>query len=86
MSDIEIVSASYYRNGHMEADSNRVPYGTYFEDDVYQVGDRHNIEELFEGAVPAVDWRGLDTVAEDPVKEPVKRKPGRPKKKVADEG
>ena len=80
MSDVEIVSADWFRNGDMEADSTRVPYGTYFDDEFYQRDETHGIEGLLEGVTPAVDWRGVGESSVKDVKDaPVKRKPGRPK-------
>lgn len=80
LSDIEIVSADWYRNGQMEAGSDKVPYGTVFTDDAYQRDEQHGIEGLLDEAVPAVDWRGIDQVDTPPG--PAKRKPGRPKGSV----
>lgn len=73
MSDIVIVSRDQFRNGH----SGHVPYGTILaDDDDLQAADSDVFESFFEGAVPAVDWRGIDQEAVVP------RKLGRPKKAV----
>jgi hypothetical protein len=71
---IVIVSRDQFRNGH----SGHVPYGTILADDDDEMlsADSDVFESFFEGAVPAVDWRGLDTE----VAEVSKKKPGRPKK------
>ena len=87
MSDVEIVSADWFRNGHAEADSGRVPYGTIFhDDDTEQRDEQHGIEGLRDGAVPAVDWRGVDSdqSVKSVKQDPVKRKPGRPRKNGAE--
>lgn len=78
MSDIVIVSKEQFHNGN----NDRVPYGTVLDDSAY-LADNDTIEGVMEGAVPAVDWRGIDQVdtmpGPSPKDEPVKRKPGRPK-------
>lgn len=68
MSDIVIVSRDTFRNGH----GDHVPYGTILidEDDLMSA-DTDSFESLQDGAVPAVDWRGIDST-------PPKRR-GRPK-------
>jgi hypothetical protein len=69
MSDIVIVSRDTFRNGVAE----HVPYGTILsDDDDMLAADTDTFESMFEGAVPAVDWRGIDS------EQPVKR--GRPRK------
>jgi hypothetical protein len=74
MSDIVIVSRDQFRNGH----SGHVPYGTILADDDEMLpADSDTFESFFEGAVPAVDWRGLDSEPA-PVKPKAQR--GRPKK------
>lgn len=71
--DIVIVSRDQFRNGH----SGHVPYGTILADDDDEMlsADSDVFESFFEGAVPAVDWRGIDS--EPQVTQP---KRGRPKK------
>lgn len=70
MSDIVIVSRDTFRNGHAE----HVPYGTILDDDDDMVeADQDSFESMFEGAVPAVDWRGIDSVTPAPPRR------GRPK-------
>ena len=84
MSDVVIVSRDQFRNGV----AGHVPYGTILlvdDDDVLESSDQDTFESMFEGAVPAVDWRGVDQVAE-PVesfseKKTTPKKRGRPPKK-----
>ena len=72
MSDIVIVSASTFRNGY--APAGHVPYGSILDDsDEVAESDGRTLESFYDGAVPAVDWRGID---DEPT--PVKR--GRPRK------
>jgi hypothetical protein len=75
MSDVQIVSADAWRNGWR--DEGHVPYGTVFADET-DFSENQTMEGIREGAVPAVDWRGVDQV--DTVPGPAKRKPGRPRK------
>lgn len=74
MSDIQIVSASAFEN-EWQADG-VVPYGTVFEDEA-DLADFDTFEGIQDGAVAAVDWRGIDQI--DSAPGPVKRGPGRPK-------
>ena len=56
MSDIVIVSKDQFVNGH--APSGHVPYGTILVDDDDMVAaDSDTFESMFEGAVPATNWR-----------------------------
>lgn len=73
MSDIKIVSKDEFHNGYTD----RVPYGAILDDDAQKVSEAQTIEGVMVGAVPAVDWRGIDQV--DTVIGPAKRGPGRPK-------
>ena len=77
MSDVVIVSKDQFQNDF----GDRVPYGTILDDSA-DLSDNETIEGMFEGAVPAVDWRGVDQVDTVPGPKPpvVKRKPGRPRK------
>lgn len=59
MSDIVIVSKDQFVNGH--APDGHVPYGTILDDDDLVVADSDTFESMFEGAVPSVDWRGVDS-------------------------
>jgi hypothetical protein len=71
--DIVIVSRDQFRNGV----SGHVPYGSILSDDDDQtVADGDTFESMFVGAVPAVDWRGIDAESVEP-----KAHRGRPKKK-----
>ena len=74
MSDIEIVTADSFRNGWRS--EGVVPYGTVFVDETNDSED-HSFEGIQDGAVLAVDWRGVDQV--DTEIGSAKRKPGRPK-------
>lgn len=77
MSDIVIVSKDQFVNGH--APDGHVPYGSILVDDEDMVeSDSQSFESMYEGAVLAVDWRGVDQV--DTEIGPIKRKPGRPRK------
>ena len=85
MSDVVIVSKSTFN--HTYVDAGHVPYGSILEDDEDTVvSDFQTIEGMFDGAVPATDWRGIDvaTPAVESVKsvDPVKR--GRPRKVKVD--
>lgn len=75
MSDVVIVTRDTFRNGY----AGHVPYGAVLDDDdengAVPAG-LHSFESMFEGAVPAVDWRGVDQV--DSVPGPKRR--GRPRK------
>lgn len=71
MSDIVIVSRDQFRNGH--APDGHVPYGVILDDDEDMVAaESDSFESMFEGAVPSVDWRGVDS----------RNKGGRPRKVV----
>jgi len=75
MSDIVIVSRDQFRNGH--APEGHVPYGTILVDDDEMVAaDTDTIESMFEGAVPSVDWRGVDQVDAPPGPSVKSRKAG----------
>ena len=65
MSDIKIVSKDEFQ----QVNNSHVPYGTILDDDAEHASEAQSMEGLFAGAVPAVDWRGVDAP----------RKPGRPK-------
>ena len=75
MSDVVIVSRDEFRNAG--ANPNTVRYGAILDDD-QDVTDPQYWEGMQDGAVAAVDWRGIDQV-DTPIGPP-KRKPGRPKK------
>ena len=91
MSDIEIVPQLEARGQYEYQD--RVPYGTVSISDDQELteirGSRDGFEQFYEGAVRAVDWRGVDDssggfdlVADESDVEVVpapKRAPGRPK-------
>lgn len=76
MSDIVIVSRDTFRNGWNE--NGHVPYGSILDDETVE-SDMQTIEGLHAGAVPAVDWRGIDE-PEILEKSSIKRGPGRPRK------
>jgi hypothetical protein len=77
MSDVVIVSRDTFRNGY--APEGHVPYGTILDDEMTEA-DTHTFESMHVGAVPAVDWRGVDQV-DTAIGEFVgKRGPGRPRK------
>ena len=71
MSDVVIVSRDEFRNG---VNPNVVRYGAILDDDT-EASEDHSFEGLMDGAVAAVDWRGIDQVDT-----PVGPKRGRPKK------
>jgi hypothetical protein len=72
MSDVVIVSKAAY--DHQWVPEGRVPHGTVFTDEAYELHAGFTKEQLRDGAVPAVDWRGVSADLEQP------KKAGRPKK------
>lgn len=61
MSDVVIVSKDQFVNGH--APDGHVPYGSILEDDDDMVeAEPQSFESMYESAVLAVDWRGVDQV------------------------
>ena len=62
MSDVVIVSRDQFRNGH--APNGHVPYGTILDDDDdMELADDVTFESMHDGAILAVDWRGVDSPA-----------------------
>jgi hypothetical protein len=75
MSDVVIVSRDTFRNGY--APEGHVPYGSILDDsDDMVAADTDTIESMYQGAVPSVDWRGVDQVDAPPGPSVKSRKAG----------